>query len=126
MDEAGRLVARLAAARIHPPRLEIATHRAGRNLATGLLARQPDLDVIGLLCTETHIAGAQHHGPEMQTELFEHVSALASSARAPQARFQASVIDTSSTFENWCWRSIAAGITAGRTGLGAETCVCAA
>ena len=48
MDEAGRLLARGTVARVHAPCLEVAADRAARNLAIGLLARQPDLDVIGL------------------------------------------------------------------------------
>src|SRR5947208_444019 len=35
--------------RIHSPRLEIAANRAGRNFTIAILARQPDLDVIGFL-----------------------------------------------------------------------------
>src|ERR1035437_4655141 len=35
--------------RLHPLRLELATVGARRNLAIGVLARQPDLDVVGLL-----------------------------------------------------------------------------
>ena len=57
---------------IHPPRLEIAAHRTGRDFAIGLLTRQPDFDVIGLAGAEPHVAGAQHDGAEMQPEPLEH------------------------------------------------------
>src|SRR6185437_12140808 len=73
MDEFGRtLAATRTGARLHPAGLEIAAVGAARNLAIGLLPRQPDLDVIGLARTETHIAGAQHHGAERQVEPGQH------------------------------------------------------
>src|SRR6202048_2822117 len=62
-----------AKARLHAPRLELATHRARRNLAIGILAWQPDLDVVGLLRGETHIAGAERHHPIMQIETAQHL-----------------------------------------------------
>ena len=40
-------------------RLERHRVAAGRDLAVGLLARQPDLDVVGLRGGESHVAGAQ-------------------------------------------------------------------
>src|SRR5262249_24209270 len=59
VNKARALLARLAPAGLHAPRLELATIRAARNLAIGVLPRQPDLDVVGLLCREAHVAGAQ-------------------------------------------------------------------
>src|ERR1700757_5210853 len=41
-----------AVARVHPPRLKIAAKRAGRDFAIAVLSRQPDLDVIGFLCSK--------------------------------------------------------------------------
>src|SRR6185312_10114015 len=57
--------------RIHPPRLELAALRAARNLAIGVLCRQPDLDVVGLARREAHIAGAQQHHAIRQIEPLE-------------------------------------------------------
>src|SRR5690606_2129056 len=48
MDEFGPLLARRAVSRVHAPRLEVTAIGAGRNLAVAILARQPDLDVVGL------------------------------------------------------------------------------
>src|SRR5690606_9837151 len=58
MDEAGPLPFGRTIASLHAPRLEIAADRTGRNLAIGVLAGQPDLDVVGLLRAEAHVAGA--------------------------------------------------------------------
>src|SRR3546814_11472685 len=59
VDEARPLLARLAEAPLHPPRLELAAIGAARNLAIGALSRQPDLDVQALLRAEAHIDGQQ-------------------------------------------------------------------
>ena len=40
---------------IHPASLEIAAIGAARDLAVRLLAWQPNLDVVSLSCTETHV-----------------------------------------------------------------------
>ena len=45
-------------ARVHAARLERLEIGAGGNFAVGALARQPDLDVVGLGSGETHVAGA--------------------------------------------------------------------
>src|SRR5262245_2668169 len=58
VDEARALLARLAAARLHAPRLELAAVRAAGDLAIHVLPRQPDLDVVGLLRREAHVPGA--------------------------------------------------------------------
>ena len=63
----------LPIARVHPPRLERPAIGAGRNFTIGVLAGQPDLDVIGLLRRKTHVAGAQRHHPMRQVELLEHL-----------------------------------------------------
>src|SRR5215469_7111106 len=61
MDEARPLPLLRAKAPIHAPRLEVAAIGAARDLAIGLLSRQPYLDVVGLARGETHIAGAEQH-----------------------------------------------------------------
>src|SRR5262245_49239209 len=51
-----RPAAALAAkARVHAPSLEIAADGAGRDLAVGVLPRQPHLDVVGLLRGKAHV-----------------------------------------------------------------------
>ncbi len=62
-----------ATARVHAARLEVAAHRAGRDFAIHVLARQPDLDVVGLLRGEAHVAGAERHHAIVQIELLQHV-----------------------------------------------------
>src|SRR5262249_38311504 len=49
VHEARVLAALRLVAGIHAPRLEVAAHRARRNLAVSVLARQPHLDVVRLL-----------------------------------------------------------------------------
>src|SRR5262249_59139924 len=72
-DLARALLARLAAARLHAPRLELAAIRATRDLAIGVLPRQPDLDVEGLLRREAHIASAQGDDAVRQAEALQHL-----------------------------------------------------
>ena len=72
MDEPGLLVALGPVAGLHAPGLEIAADRTGGDLAIGVLAGQPDLDVVGLAGAEAHIAGAQDDGAERQTEALQH------------------------------------------------------
>src|ERR1700722_10962203 len=62
-----------AHARVHAARLELAAHRAGRNLAKHVLARQPDLDVVGLLRRKAHVAGAQRDDAIVQIEPAQHL-----------------------------------------------------
>ena len=52
--------------------LERLAVRARRDLAVGLLARQPDLDVVGLGGLEAHVAGGQAHRAIRQLEPLEH------------------------------------------------------
>src|SRR5579871_2001706 len=59
--------------RVHAARLEIAAHRAGRDLAKEVLPRQPDLDVVGLLRRETHVAGAQRDDAVVQIQPAQHL-----------------------------------------------------
>src|SRR5579883_1079432 len=59
-------------ARLHAPRLEVAAIGAARDLAVGSLARQPDLDVVGLARGEPHIAGAEQHHPVGKAEALQH------------------------------------------------------
>ncbi|MNY29688.1 hypothetical protein D3C86_1637430 [compost metagenome] len=72
MNELRRLVVLAAITRIHAPRLEIAADGARRNFAVGVLARQPNFQIVGLARAETHIAGAQRHGAEMQAKTLQH------------------------------------------------------
>src|SRR5262245_18614705 len=72
VHEARALLARLAAARLNAPRLELAAIRATGDLAIGVLARQPDLDVVGLLRREAHVAGAQRDHAIRQAEALQH------------------------------------------------------
>src|SRR5688572_2729582 len=72
VDEARTLLARLAAARLHAPRLELAAVGAARDLAIGVLAGQPDLDVKSLLRREAHVAGAQRDDAVRQAEALQH------------------------------------------------------
>src|SRR5450756_1087508 len=55
-----------AVARAHTARLELAADRAGGNFPVSPLPRQPHLDVVGLLRSEAHVAGAQRHHAVMQ------------------------------------------------------------
>src|SRR5690348_11854264 len=81
VNEARALLARLAPARLHAPRLELAAVRAARDLAIGILARQPDLDVVGLLRREAHVAGAERDHAVWQAEALQHL--LGAAGHAP-------------------------------------------
>ena len=95
-----------AVAGVHAPRLEIAAHRAGRDLAIGVLAGQPDLDVVGLLRGEAHVAGAQHHGAVGEPEALQHLLGAAVIRSCSAIACSGVVIETSSILLNWCWRII--------------------
>src|SRR5215472_3810255 len=58
-------------ARIHAPRLEVAALRAARNLAIGVLAREPYLDVVSLARRKAHVPGAKQHHAIRQIEPLE-------------------------------------------------------
>src|SRR6266581_4035111 len=51
----------VAEARLHAPRLERLAVAARGNLPVGVLARQPDFEVVGLRCLEPHVARAKGH-----------------------------------------------------------------
>ena len=70
-DELGLAGARGAELDVRAARLERLGVAAGRNLAVRLLARQPDLDVVGLRRRESHVAGAEQHRPIRQPEALE-------------------------------------------------------
>ena len=57
---------------VRAARLERFRVAAGRNLAIGVLARQPHLDVVRLRRGESHVAGAQLHRAVRQLETLEH------------------------------------------------------
>ena len=61
-----------AEARAHAPCLEIAADGAGGDLAIGLLAGQPGLDIVGLLRGKAHITRAQGHDAIGNVELSHH------------------------------------------------------
>src|SRR5258708_5113464 len=61
VDEASSLAFLRPKTRLPAATLELAPLRAARDLAIGLLPREPDLDVIGLPPGEPHVAGAQQH-----------------------------------------------------------------
>ena len=61
----------IAVAGVHPPRLEVAAVGAGRNLAIGILPRQPDLDVISLDGAKTHVAGAERDDAMRQVQFLQ-------------------------------------------------------
>ena len=76
-----------------------------RDLAVGVLRRQPDLEVVGLRRTEAHVAGAQ------QRRRGTAARAAAGSPRrgrpSPRARRSersGCANCTISTLSNWCWR----------------------
>ena len=105
VDEARDLAVLAAIARVHAPRLEVAADRAGRNLAVHVLARQPDLDVVGLLRGKAHVAGAQRDDAVMQVEPLQHLLGAGEHALVlVRAICSGVVIETSSTLVNWCWR----------------------
>jgi hypothetical protein len=66
-----RLVLVVAEAGLHAAGLEGAEVGAGRNLAVGVLGRQPDFEIVGL-GGETHVAGAQRHAAVRQFQRFEN------------------------------------------------------
>jgi hypothetical protein len=72
-----RLVFVVAEAGLHAAGLEGAEVGAGRNLAVGVLGRQPDFEVVGLGGGEAHVAGAQRHAAVRQFQLFEDDLGLA-------------------------------------------------
>ena len=72
MDEAVALAVLVLVAGIHAPGLEVAADRAGRDFAIGVLAGQPDLDVVSLAGAKTHVARAQRHGAVWQAEPLQH------------------------------------------------------
>src|SRR5215472_3175604 len=73
VHEAGPLPFFGTESRLHAPRLELAAVGAARNLAIGILAGQPDLDVIGLARGKTHVAGAEQHHPIGETETLQNL-----------------------------------------------------
>ncbi|PAV67119.1 hypothetical protein WR25_21598 [Diploscapter pachys] len=72
VNEARGLLALRPVARVHPPRLEIARVRTGRNLAPRLLARQPYFEVEGLARAEAHVARAEQDASIGQVQRLQH------------------------------------------------------
>jgi hypothetical protein len=56
-----------------PASLEVLEITARRNLAVEALPGQPDLDVVGLGRTESHVTGAKDNDPVVDPELPEHL-----------------------------------------------------
>ncbi len=120
MHEAGLLLALRPVAGLHTPGLEVAAHRTGRNLAIRVLARQPDLDIVGLSGPEPHVARTQHHRAVRQVEAFKHLFRAARHAlvfiergRFVGDRDQLDLVEL-------VLAQHAARVLAGRAGLGAE------
>ena len=63
---------RVAVARLHAARLEVAAVGAGRNLTVLVLARHPDFQVVGLHRGEAHVAGAQRQLAVRQLQQLQH------------------------------------------------------
>src|SRR5262249_26690836 len=72
VHELRALLAGATEARVHAPSLKVAEIGARRDLAIGVLARQPDLDVVGLARGESHVARAQQHDPVRYAKALEH------------------------------------------------------
>ena len=68
---------RVPPARLHAPRLEALAIAAGGDLAVLALARQPDLQVVGLGAAEADIARAQRHDAVRQPEPLQHLAGVA-------------------------------------------------
>src|SRR5712691_4197645 len=73
MHRARALASCRPVARLHALGLERAAIRAARNLAVGVLAREPDLDIVGLARGESHIAGRQEHDAIGEAEALQHL-----------------------------------------------------
>src|SRR6185437_13686098 len=73
MDKARALAFFRAEACANPPGLKLAAIRAARDLAIGVLPRQPDLDVVGLARGESHIARAEQHHAIGEPETLQHL-----------------------------------------------------
>ena len=71
MDEFRLCAGFRAIARIHAAGLIVTTVRTRTDFAIGVLARQPDFEVVGLARPCPHIARAEQHPPEWQVELFQ-------------------------------------------------------
>src|SRR5690606_12657629 len=68
----GLLFAGRAIPRFHTACLEIAAHRDRRDLAIGILAREPYFKVIGATRAKAHVAGAQLHHAIVETKLLQN------------------------------------------------------
>ena len=120
MHETGPLLALGAVAGLHPPGLEIAAVRAAGDLPVGVLARQPDLDVISLARGEAHVPGGQHDHPVRQAQGLQdplgagrHALQLLVGAFGKGDRNQLDLVEL-------VLAQHPSGVLAGRTGLGAE------
>src|SRR5712691_3976863 len=73
MHRARALASRRPIARLHPLGLERTAIRAARDLTIGVLAGEPDLDVVGLARGEPHVAGRQEHDAVGEAEPLQHL-----------------------------------------------------
>ena len=119
MDES-RLAVLAAIARIHAPGLEITAHRTTRDFAVGVLARQPHLDVVGLLRRKAHVAGAERDDAVMQAEQLEHFLSASQHALVLFFRFFRRGDRDQFHFRELMLTDHAACIAAGGAGFGAE------
>src|SRR5689334_9056539 len=72
VDRTRSLAGRRPVADLGAPRLEVLVVRARGDLAERALAREPDLDVVGLGRAEAEVAGAQGDHSIMKAEALEH------------------------------------------------------
>jgi hypothetical protein len=73
---------------------------AGRNLAVGVLGRQPDFQIVGLGGGETHVAGAQHDAAIGQFQRFENGFGVAGQLFVRSGGWSGWTICTNSTLSN--------------------------
>ena len=85
-----------------------------------LLARQPDLDVVGLLRGEAHVAGAERHDAIGQVESFQHGLGAGDHALVLVRRLLGRGDRDQLDLGELVLADHAAGVAAGRARLGAE------
>ena len=71
MDKARALFALRTEAGVHAAGLKVPTVGAAGDFTIGLLARQPDLKIIGFAGRKAHVARTEQHAPEMQAKANE-------------------------------------------------------
>src|SRR6185295_15941215 len=77
VEEARLAAVRGAVAEVGAPGLEVGAVRAGGDLAVGVLAGEPDFEIVGLGCGEAHVAGREADAAVGEVELFEDALGVA-------------------------------------------------